>query len=373
VTVPKAFISGAPDNDPVVGQLVEQLRLLGYPTSVDPPLPGDRASWERALRAIAECDVFIPIISTASVDSVSASRQVDWAERLAKPVLSVVVQPPAKALPPWFSTHQIIDYSDLAQRDQSASMLAETLASLRPAPPLPDPLPQPPAAPRSTAARKRRWIRAAVLIVAVAVGPALWLNGLLPGTDTKPVKLVELDNGVLIGSSRAATTIDVFDEPMCPSCAQLAASSDGDIRRAVNDKKIAVRYHLLDVENGQSASGDYSTRAIAASLCVADTNDPNRYQAFQTALFASDFQPKVKPASTDRTDAELAHLAQTLGAPSSVSNCITSRQRVPAARHEASNADLSLRRLEGTGLVPMIYEGTGEVDYLNTGWLDNLR
>jgi hypothetical protein len=59
-------------------------------------------------------------------------------------------------------------------------------------------------------------------------------------------------------------------------------SSGGEIQRAVNDK-IAVRYHLLDVANNQSANGDYSTRAIAASFCVADTHDPNRYRAFHAA------------------------------------------------------------------------------------------
>ncbi len=370
--MPTVFICCAGDNTAGVGQLVEQLRLLGYQTTIDPALPGDRQSWDTALREIADCDVFIPIISRACVDSMVASRQFDWAERLAKPVLPVLVEPPAKPLPPRFLTHQIIDYLHPAQPDQSASMLADALASLPPPPPLPDPLPRPPAAPRSTAAWKRLWIRAAVLMVAVAVGPVLWLNGLLPGTGPKPVKLVELDDGVFIGSSQAAITIDVFDEPMCPACADLAKKSDGAIRRAVNDKKIAVRYHLLNGEEDQSASRDYSTRAIAASLCVADTNDPDRYHAFHTALFASNFQPK-REAATYRTDDELARLAQTLGAPSSVSSCISSRQRVPAAGDEASRAEASLTRLEGTPLMPMIYEDTREVDYENTGWIDTLR
>ena len=54
--------------------------------------------------------------------------------------------------------------------------------------------------------------------------------------------------------------------------------------------------------------------------------------------------------------------------PSTVSNCITSGQRVAAAKNEASDAESSLKRLSGTSLIPMIFEGTREVDYDPTGW-----
>jgi hypothetical protein len=173
-----AFISGASDN-PGVDQVVEQLHLLGYQTSIDPLRPGDPKSRDKALHKISECDVFIPIISRASVGSVSGSREFDWAEQLTKPVLPVIVEPPAKPLPPRFMTDQIIDYSHPAQRDQST--LADALASLAPAPPLPDPLPHPPAAPPSTAARKRIWVSAAAMLaVAVVAGIVMWLIGLFP-------------------------------------------------------------------------------------------------------------------------------------------------------------------------------------------------
>jgi protein-disulfide isomerase len=376
VTVAKAFLSGARDHNPGVDQLVDQLRVLGYQASTDAGLAGDRRSWEKALREISECDVFIPVISRASADSVFARREFDWAERLAKPVLPVVVEPPANALPVRFLRYPIVDYSHPAQHDRSASMLSGALASLPPAPPLPHPLPQPPPAPRSAAARKRIGVGATcVLAIAVAAALLTWLTAILPFSNANATKLIQLNDGVFIGSPHAATTIDVFVDPICTTCERFVVSSGGDLQRAVNDKKIAVRYHLLNFENDQSASGDYSTRAIAASICVADTNDPDRYKAFYAGLFAPDFQPKKKDkkVSTDRTDAELAGLAQTAGAPSSVNNCITSGQRVDAAKDEASKAEASLKRLLGTVTMPMIFEGTREVDYANTGWIDTLR
>jgi protein-disulfide isomerase len=375
--VPKVFISGTPDNHPGVRQLVEQLGALGYQISMYPAASSDRQSWDQALRDIADCDVFMPVITPATLQSQSCSSQFDWAERLAKPVLPVLVAPPAIALPARFTSHRIVDYSQPAQPDQSFSMLSAALASLRPVTPQPVPLLQPPPAPRSTRRSNRIW--AAVALAAVTViGLVVWLCIHVVASHANAVKLFEMKDGVFVGSARAATTIDVFAEPICGSCASLANASGTDIRRAVTDKKIAVRYHLLNGEDDQSASGDYSTRAVAASFCVADTGDPDHYQAFYAALFASDFQPKKKSkketdTSTDRTDADLAQLAQRTGMPSTVSNCITSGQRVTAAKDEASNAEGSLKRLSGTSLIPMIFEGTREVDYETTGWIDNLR
>jgi protein-disulfide isomerase len=378
VSVPKAFICCAGADHPYIDLLIEQLGALGYATSRDPAVCGDRQSWEEALREITDCDVFIPVISRHSVDSVSGSREFDWAQRLGKPVLPVVVEQPAKDLPARFMAHQIIDYSHPAQDVRSASILAEALASLPPPAAPPDPLPKPPSAPPSTAARKRM-LRgaAAVVVVADLIGVVmwlpLWLAGLVPAPDT--LKLVELDDGVFVGSPHAPTVIDVFDEPICAYCAHFVNNEGGDIQRAVQERTLAVRYHLLNFEDDQSASGDYSTRAIAASICMADTSDPNRYIGFYTHLYAPDFQPKKKPdATTDRTDADLAQKAQELGAPASVTNCINSRQRVDAAKREASIAEAALTRLMSSRFAtPSVFEDTREVDYSQRGWLDSLR
>jgi serine/threonine protein kinase, bacterial len=218
--------------------------------------------------------------------------------------------------------------------------------------------------------RSQLWIRAAVIIEAVAAGVALWAVGLFPGLGANAIRLVELKDGVYIGSRRAVA-IDVFHEPICVSCAPFVQSKGPDIVRAVHDKKIAVRYHMLNFFDEESASGNYSSRAIAATLCVADSNDPNRYQAFYNRLFAGDFQPK-KNAPADRTNAELAHLAQTLNAPPSVSNCITSGQRLSHAKEEASHAEATLQRLLGVVGVPQVFLGPREVDWSNTGWIDRL-
>ena len=145
----KVFISYARQDKPDVDQLVEHLRLLGCDPWTDSSLHGGQQWWDEILQRIAACDIFIPIISDEALHSTACQLEFDWTEALGKPVLPVAVKRPPKALPGRFSLRQIIDYSDPESRDKAAIMLAGGLITLPPAPPLPDPLPVPPAAPLS--------------------------------------------------------------------------------------------------------------------------------------------------------------------------------------------------------------------------------
>jgi hypothetical protein len=147
--VRKVFVSYARANKPDVDQLVEHLGLLSYETWVDSSLRGGQDWWDEILQRIADCDVFMPIISSEALISTACRREFDWADALGKPVLPVAVEPLPQALPRRFSIRQIVDYSKPGQRDRAAVILSGGLATLPSAPPLPEPLPKPPAAPLS--------------------------------------------------------------------------------------------------------------------------------------------------------------------------------------------------------------------------------
>ncbi len=142
-------MSYARANRPHVEQLVEHLGVLDCQTWFDSSLRGGQDWWEQILDRITDCDVFIAIISREALNSVACEREFDWAEALGKPVLPVALQPPSQALPQRFSRRQIVDYSNPANRDRAALILAGGLAALPVAPPLPEPLPEPPSAPLS--------------------------------------------------------------------------------------------------------------------------------------------------------------------------------------------------------------------------------
>jgi serine/threonine-protein kinase len=211
---------------------------------------------------------------------------------------------------------------------------------------------------------------AVVLVAAVIAAVLFWPSR--PAPPPPPtVALTELDDGVMIGYPDAATTIDIFDEPICPPCSRFVTSSALDIERAVNAHKLAVRYHLLNFLANNSASGDYSTRAVAASYCVAEAKNPKMYVNFYVDLFAANFQP-AEGGRTDRTDAELAHLAQTVGAPTSAADCIQQGRLVSTAKTKASHGQSTLTGLATEASTPQAFNGTHKIDISAPSWVDTL-
>ncbi len=216
---------------------------------------------------------------------------------------------------------------------------------------------------------------AVVALVLVLVHPWQSSPSTPPSTSPPPpaadaVQLRVLDDGVFVGSSAAAVTIDIFNEPMCPPCGSFIRSSSGDIDAAVNDKKLAVRYHLLNFLDDKSRSKNYSTRAVAATLCVAAQNDPKLYMDFYSGLFASTFQP-AENAPEDRADGELAQLAKNVGAGQDAINCIKSGDEFGTAKSKAENASLTMSGLNASG-TPFVWDGNKSVNIQDAGWLTKL-
>ncbi|WP_457145510.1 toll/interleukin-1 receptor domain-containing protein [Mycobacterium sp. URHB0021] len=141
------FISYARENKPDVEALVRDLDVLGYQTWVDSSLRGGQTWWEDILRRIADCDVFLAIVSGPMLNSVVCKRELEWALALNKPVLPLAVERLPDALPRSISICQTVDFSQPGREAEFA--VAGALANLPPAPPPPTLRPQPPAAPLS--------------------------------------------------------------------------------------------------------------------------------------------------------------------------------------------------------------------------------
>jgi hypothetical protein len=147
--VGKAFISYSGGKKEDVRQLAGHLEALGWEPWFDSSLHGGQDWWQVILSQIKDCNVFIPIISAEALDSVACSREFDWAEALKKPVLPVAMEPRWIGLPQRYETPQSVDYSEPAGRDQAALKLAAAIIALPATPTVPEPLPDPPAAPLS--------------------------------------------------------------------------------------------------------------------------------------------------------------------------------------------------------------------------------
>ncbi|MBW0012748.1 serine/threonine protein kinase PknE [Mycobacterium sp.] len=226
------------------------------------------------------------------------------------------------------------------------------------------------------------WVGAAAAVVAAVVGVVAivaahpWDSSSPSSTTTSAppppdaVGLRVLDDGVYVGSSAAPTTIDIFNEPICPPCGSFIRSNAADIDSAVNNKKLAVRYHLLNFLDDKSHSKNYSTRAVAATYCVAAQDDPKLYTSFYAGLFGSTFQP-AENAPEDRADGELAQLAKTVGADAGVLDCIKSGEDVGTAKAKAAAAATTLAGFNASG-TPFVWDGNRAINYQDPTWLTKL-
>lgn len=216
---------------------------------------------------------------------------------------------------------------------------------------------------------------AILVIAALVIGGVLWQSsknkvendGYGSVQNTEVVVSVE-DNGVvLLGKPDAGTTLDIFEDPLCPACAALEHLSGQSVAQAIDNGDVAVRYHMLNFLNKASSSGDYSTRAGAAMLCLAQDGNAIAYSAFHAALFSPDNQP-AESGKSDHTNDDLARIARDNGASDAAATCITSGVNVDAAAANAEAASEALSAAGGTGTPTVIADGK-IVSTKNNDWV----
>lgn len=219
---------------------------------------------------------------------------------------------------------------------------------------------------------------AVLVIAALVIGGVLWTNhkntpqndgyGSVQNADVAVT--VQADGVVLLGLPDAKTTIDLFEDPLCPACAALEHLSGQSLAAAVDDGDVAVRYHMLNFLDRASGSGDYSTRAGAALQCVAEGNDGRAYSAFHNTLFATGTQP-AEGGSGDHSNDDLASIARDAGASDDVASCISSGANVESAAANAAAASTALAATGSKGTPTVVANGK-VVDTSNSDWVSKL-
>ncbi|GAA2095662.1 hypothetical protein GCM10009841_06920 [Microlunatus panaciterrae] len=142
------FVSYARDDRVVVDQLRRDLHKAHNVVWLDDELTGGETWWETILGQIRQCDVFIFALSPHSLRSRACKAELDYAIALRRPLLPVMVaDAPIQAARPEVSNAQIVDFR--VRSTDSVIDLLGAVARQPKAPPLPDPLPQPPVTPLS--------------------------------------------------------------------------------------------------------------------------------------------------------------------------------------------------------------------------------
>jgi len=218
---------------------------------------------------------------------------------------------------------------------------------------------------------------ALIAVAVVVLGGVVWMAQ--RGGEANPITFGETadeqieitDTGVVIVGQQDAPTIQVWEDYMCPACGSFEAQYGESISEAVEAGDLRVEFHTLNFLNGQSGSGEYSTRALAAVQCVAAKDSLPVFFDVKNAFFAQ--QPTE--GGGDLSAQELAGIAEEAGANPDTVECIGNVETnggMDKASDSADNAQQTIREITDRVSTPTVaFEGE-VVDLANAAWLQEI-
>jgi protein-disulfide isomerase/uncharacterized membrane protein YphA (DoxX/SURF4 family) len=168
------------------------------------------------------------------------------------------------------------------------------------------------AAERRRAAGERR-VRLASGVTGIAlvaiVGAGIGIQAARIPAPTGPVPAgVSLADGVTVGQAAAPVTLDLYEDPQCPVCAQFESQVGPQISTWVAAGKVKVHYHVISFLDSSSTT-KYSSRAANALYAAAGVS-PTVFADLHQILYAQ--QPAE--GSAGLTEDKIVQLAQQAGA-----------------------------------------------------------
>ena len=110
-------------------------------------------------------------------------------------------------------------------------------------------------------------------------------------------------------------TIDVYEDFLCPFCERFETRNGNALTAALNEGKVKVNYHSLNILDARTTPPGYSTLAANAALCAVPAGI---WPAFHARLFAE--QPAE--GSAGLTAAQLSAIGTSLGAGPAFTQCV---------------------------------------------------
>jgi protein-disulfide isomerase/uncharacterized membrane protein YphA (DoxX/SURF4 family) len=158
--------------------------------------------------------------------------------------------------------------------------------------------------------RRVRFASAAAALVLVAlVGVGIGIQAARIPAPTGPTPAgVSLADGVTIGRSTAPVTLDLYEDPQCPVCAQFEAQVGPAISGWIAGGKVKVRYHVISFLDSASTT-KYSSRAANALYAAAGVSS-DAFAKYHQLLY----QRQPAEGSAGLTDDTLVQLARQAGA-----------------------------------------------------------
>jgi protein-disulfide isomerase/uncharacterized membrane protein YphA (DoxX/SURF4 family) len=145
------------------------------------------------------------------------------------------------------------------------------------------------------------------LVAVVAAGIGIQAARIPAPTGPVPAG-VSLADGVTVGSASAPVTLDLYEDPQCPVCAQFETQVGPQISKWVTAGTVKVHYHVISFLDSSSTT-KYSSRAANALYAAAGVS-PTVFATLHQTLYAQ--QPAE--GSAGLTEDKLVQLASQAGA-----------------------------------------------------------
>jgi protein-disulfide isomerase len=163
------------------------------------------------------------------------------------------------------------------------------------------------------------------VVVLLLVGVVFWIV-----SHKKPVSggddAVRVTSSKLVtkpGTSDPKVVVSFYEDFLCPACGNFEQTFGQTVSNLIDIGAIAADYStvaILDKPQNQN----YSSRAGAASLCVADeSKDKEAYRRFRSMLFSKGIQPDER-ATSFPDNAQLIEHARVAGVQGTVPDCVNS-------------------------------------------------
>ncbi len=135
------------------------------------------------------------------------------------------------------------------------------------------------------------------------------------------------------GTNNPKAVVSFYEDFLCPACGNFERTFGPAVSKLIDIGAIAADYSMVAILDS-AKNQNYSSRAGAAALCVADESK-DAFRVFRNHLFADGVQPDERGTSFP-DNAKLIEIARESGASGKVPDCVNSGKYVDKVTAEAA-------------------------------------
>ncbi|BAX91764.1 DsbA family protein [Mycobacterium shigaense] len=140
------------------------------------------------------------------------------------------------------------------------------------------------------------------------------------------------------GTTNPKAVVTFYEDFLCPACGNFERTFGPTVSRLIDAGAIAADYSMVAILDNNK-NQNYSSRAGAAALCVADESI-DAFRRFHAALYSAGTQPDER-SSNFPDNAKLIEIAREAGVVGKVPDCINSGKYLSKVSGAASAAGIN--------------------------------